>query len=85
MYVNYTNLSQEAIIQQYIDCDMLSFVSTYEGFGMPIIEAQAIGRPVITSNIGAMKEVALDTACLVDPYDVESIKNGIQKLIRENW
>jgi len=59
------------------------FASTYEGFGMPIIEAQAIGRPVITSNIGAMKEVALDTACLVDPYDVESIKNGIQKLIRD--
>ena len=54
VYVNYTNLSQEAIIQQYIDCDMLSFVSTYEGFGMPIIEANATGRPVVTSNLLSM-------------------------------
>lgn len=82
-YSSKVNIPYNEVIQAYKDSDLVVFTSTYEGFGMPIIEAQAIGRPVITSNIGAMKEVALDTACLVDPYDVESIKNGIQKLIRD--
>jgi glycosyltransferase involved in cell wall biosynthesis len=72
------------IIEAYVKCDILSFVSTYEGFGMPIIEAQAIGRPVLTSNLGAMKEVAGTYACLVDPYSICSIKNGIVKLIEDD-
>jgi glycosyltransferase involved in cell wall biosynthesis len=82
-YSSKGHIAYGEVIQAYKDSDLVVFASTYEGFGMPIIEAQAIGKPVITSNIGAMKEVALDTACLVDPYDVESIKNGIQKLIRD--
>ena len=35
----------------YEECDMVSFVSLYEGFGMPVIEAQAVGRPVLSSNV----------------------------------
>lgn len=82
-YVNKFGIPFSEIIQSYIDCDMLSFVSTYEGFGMPIIEAQAVGRPVMTSNIGAMKEVAGDSACLVDPYDVSAIKAGFERIIND--
>jgi glycosyltransferase involved in cell wall biosynthesis len=51
---------------------------------MPIIEAQAIGRPVITSNLGAMKEVAGKGAILVDPNSLEDIRNGILRLIKED-
>jgi glycosyltransferase involved in cell wall biosynthesis len=51
---------------------------------MPILEAQATGRPVITSNLSSMPEVAGDGACLVNPYDVNSIKEGIQKVISDN-
>ena len=75
------DLSDEELLQKYIDCDMLTFVSTFEGFGMPIIEAQWIERPVITGNISAMPEVAGEGAYFVDPYDVSSIKNGIQTII----
>lgn len=78
------NLSEEQIIQEYIKCDMLVFVSTFEGFGLPIIEANTIERPVVTSNLSAMPEVADQAACLVDPFDVKSIRNGIIRVIRDS-
>lgn len=79
-YTLYDRLTDEELYQQYIDCDILYFASFYEGFGMPIIEAQAVGRPVITSHTGAMKEVAGDSACLVDPYNVAQIRKAITDL-----
>jgi len=72
-----------AIIAAYESCDLVLFASIYEGFGMPIIEAQAIGRPVITSNIGAMKEIAGDSAYLVDPYKVEAIHTAVKTMISD--
>jgi glycosyltransferase involved in cell wall biosynthesis len=74
------SLSKEAIIEEYRRCDAVSFLSIYEGFGLPIIEAQAIGRPVITSSIPPMDEVAGDAALKVDPYDVSAIRTAILKL-----
>ncbi len=80
-YTVYNALTDEELYKRYIACDILYFASYYEGFGMPIIEAQAVGRPVITSNIGAMKEVAGDSAYLVDPDNVAEIKQAIFELI----
>lgn len=80
-YENPKNLTSQQVIEEYINCDLLLFASTYEGFGMPIIEAQAVGRPVVTSNLWSMPEVAGDAAILVDPYDIESIKAGINMII----
>lgn len=80
-FINSESLTDEAMKQAYINCDILCFPSIYEGFGMPIIEAQAIGRPVLTSDLGAMKEVAGNTACLVNPLDVDSIRLGLIRLI----
>ena len=48
---------------------------------MPVIEANAIGRPVIVSNISPMKDVAGKAGCLVDPTDVADIRRGIQRVI----
>lgn len=79
----WADLSLEALVEQYIQSDMLVFASTYEGFGLPIIEAQAVGRPVVTSNILSMPEVAGGAACLVDPFDVASIRAGIIRLIQD--
>lgn len=83
-YVNSYDLNDDQMKQAYIDCDLLVFASTYEGFGMPIIEAQSIGRPVVTSCIGAMREVAGGSSCLIDPYDVDSIQCGVMKIIEDS-
>jgi len=83
-YSNYVNLSSEQILERYISCDILLFPSTFEGFGMPILEAQAVGRPVITSNLCSMPEVGGDGVCLVDPFDVDSIKAGVSKVISDS-
>lgn len=82
-YLNFYDLSEQELVEKYVQCDLLSFVSTYEGFGMPIVEANAVGRPVITSNLLSMPEVAGNAACLVDPYDVEAIKAGIVRIISD--
>lgn len=76
-----SNITDEEMVRHYRDSDILVFASMYEGFGMPIIEAQATGRCVVTSNIEPMKTVSGEGAILVDPYSVESIRNGIQKVI----
>lgn len=55
--------------------------SFYEGFGLPILEAQACGIPVITSNISSMPEVAGEGALLVDPHSVKDITEAIKKMI----
>jgi glycosyltransferase involved in cell wall biosynthesis len=83
-YTNSFNLTDAEIVQKYKDCDMVVFASTYEGFGMPIVEANATGRPVITSNICSMPEVANDAACIVNPYDVQSIRDGIIRVIQDS-
>jgi glycosyltransferase involved in cell wall biosynthesis len=77
-------LDEDQLRQKYESADILAFTSTYEGFGMPILEAQAIGRPVITSRILSMPEVAGEAALLVDPYDVEAIRQGVLRIIAED-
>ncbi len=82
-YENKFAIPYDEVLASYEKCDLLCFASTYEGFGMPIIEAQATGRPVITSNIGVMPEVAGDGACFVNPMDIQSIREGVIKIIND--
>ena len=80
--INYsiaTNLTDIQIAEEYSKCDIVSFPSTYEGFGMPIIEGFAAGRIVVTSNIEPMISIANGNAILVNPYDVEDIRAGFLK------
>lgn len=81
-YTNSFSIPQEEIIKKYVECDILAFVSTYEGFGMPIVEANITGRPVITGNNTSMPEVAGDAACIVDAFSISSIRSGLLKIIQ---
>ncbi len=60
------------------------YVSYFEGFGIPIIEAYKCDVPVITSNVTSMPEVAGDAALLIDPFDIESIASAMELVMDEN-
>lgn len=82
-YRNHINVSQKTMIRLYQSCDIVTFLSTYEGFGMPVLEANAVGRVVLTSAISPLREMALDAAHFVDSTDVAAIRAGILNLIQD--
>lgn len=84
VYENYVNLSQPELLALYVKSDILAYVSTYEGFGMPLVEANAVGRPVLSSNIEPIRSVASDAALLVDPFNENEIREGIKRIITDN-
>lgn len=80
-YTNLLNLTLAEIYDNYVQADLVAFASLSEGFGLPIIEAQAVGRPVITSSFAPMSNVAGGAACLIDPYSIEEIRAGVVQII----
>jgi glycosyltransferase involved in cell wall biosynthesis len=82
-YSSVSGISDEQLVGEYQRCDMVVFASTYEGFGLPIIEAQATGRPIVTSNRFSMPEVAGEAACFADPFDVQSIRRAILQVVED--
>jgi glycosyltransferase involved in cell wall biosynthesis len=67
----------------YNAATVLAYPSLYEGFGLPVLEAQACGTPVLTSNVSSLPEAAGDAALMVDPYDVEALAGGLDRLLTE--
>ena len=65
----------------YSAAQLLAYPSLYEGFGLPVLEAMACGTPVVTSNVSALPEVAGAAAELVVPTQVESIAEGLWRLL----
>jgi glycosyltransferase involved in cell wall biosynthesis len=82
-FENKINLSQDEIVQLYLDSDVVTFISLGEGFGVPIIEAQASGRPLITSNVSPMSDVAGNGSCQVSPNNTDEIRKAIIKIISD--
>lgn len=61
--------------------DVFVFPSLYEGFGIPVLEAQSVGTPVVTANTSSLPEVGGDGATYVDPLSSEAIAEGIQEVL----
>lgn len=67
----------------YSAASLFAFPTLYEGFGIPVLEAQACGVPVLTSKCSSLPEVGGDGAFYVDPYDVSGISNGIRAILTD--
>ena len=74
-------LADEELAEQYRGAHSVVYPSLYEGFGIPILEAMACGTPVVTSDRGAMQEIAGDAAVLVDPLDIAGIARGMENAV----
>ena len=82
-FENKYNLTDDEIADAYYESDIVSFMSTYEGFGMPIVEGQLAGCAVLTSNIAPMTEVGASSVVYADPYNVLSIHEAFNKIIND--
>lgn len=76
-------LSEDQLAEHYRDADVVVMPSTYEGFGMPALEAMACGTPVVAGRAAAVPEVVGDAAALVDPFDVEAIAATIEQVLSD--
>lgn len=79
-YENAFEIGEDELREEYRAADLVAFCSTFEGFGLPIIEAQSMRKPVITSNVSPMLETSGSAAFFADPEDPESIRAGIQRI-----
>jgi glycosyltransferase involved in cell wall biosynthesis len=71
------------MVDEYRQADIVVFMSLSEGFGLPIVEAQATGRVVVTSNHAPMTEVAGEGAIYANPADPASIRAAVESAIRD--
>jgi len=73
--------SDKELISLYQNAEFFIFPSFYEGFGLPVVEAMAMGCPVITSDNSSLVEVVPDREWLVNPSDAKDIKNKMENLV----
>jgi glycosyltransferase involved in cell wall biosynthesis len=76
-------ITDEQLIQLYAGAACLAIPSLHEGFGLPALEAMAIGTPVVAARAGALPEIVGDAAELVDPLDPIDIAAGLERVIVE--
>ena len=65
----------------YSGADAVAYLSSYEGFGLPVLEAMAAGCPVLSSNRSSLPEVVGDAGVLVDPFNIEEVTNKMYELL----
>ena len=76
-------LTPEDLDAVYRGADAVAYVSTYEGFGLPVIEAMQRGVPVLGSTTPAVAETAGDAAVLVDPDDIAAMAEGLARVLTD--
>lgn len=76
-------VSDEELLYLYNLADLMAFPSTYEGFGLPVVEAWACGTPVLTSDNSSLVQIAGDGAVIVDPHSIKDITQGLRYALSE--
>jgi glycosyltransferase involved in cell wall biosynthesis len=74
----------ESMPQLYLASDLMVFPSQFEGFGLPVLEAMACGRPLIVSNRTALPEIAGDAALAIDPNDPEAWCEAMYRVLTDD-
>lgn len=75
------HIPDKKLAKLYNEAEIFVYPSLYEGFGLPPLEAMACGTPVLTSNISSLPEVVDKAAVLINPESVDSIRDGLRRLI----
>ena len=76
-------VSHHEAVALYQSAEAFVYPSLYEGFGLPILEAFFHGTPVLTSNTSSLPEVGGNAAIYVDPLEIESIRSGLEKVVKQ--
>jgi glycosyltransferase involved in cell wall biosynthesis len=76
-----SGVDDDELARLYRGAAAVAYVSLYEGFGLPVLEAMAQGTPVVTSRGTSTEEVAGDAAVLVDPLDPDDIARSIEEAL----
>jgi glycosyltransferase involved in cell wall biosynthesis len=71
----------EDLATLYRQAELFCYLSLYEGFGIPVLEAMQSGTCVLTSSVSSMPEAGGDAACYADPYDVGDIRRALGELM----
>jgi len=83
--VSFTGWVEDEALKTYVaQADAMVFPSLYEGFGLPPLEAMAAGTPVLVSKAASLPEICGAGALYCDPYDIDDIASGMQRILREN-
>jgi len=80
-YINYVSEEDKPYLIKL--ASVFAWPSLYEGFGLPPLEAAAVGTPVLTSNVTSLPEVMGESALLVNPYNIEEITRGLDTLLTQ--
>jgi len=91
--VEQSGYADDIIVAPYIEtsdlnmlyaCSAVTLMApTSEGFGIPLVEAMASGAPIVTSNRSSLPEIVGDAGTLVDPFNPESISEGVAAVVRD--
>ncbi|MBF4561678.1 glycosyltransferase family 4 protein [Microbacterium sp. VKM Ac-2870] len=83
--VDLGRVTEEQLWNELADADAVVFVSLHEGYGLPVVEALAVGTPVLTASYGSQEEIARDGGCLLaNPRDEETIVEALRRLVSDD-